>query len=660
MMWDYIKEYLRLIDERRAQSLAALETEEDFAKLRSRVRGRLVEMWGAFPERTPLNPRQVGVVDRGDYIVEKILFESRPGFFVTANLFRPQAVDGKLPAIIFPCGHTDDGKAAEMYQKFSILMARQGFVVLTWDPLSQGERLQLWDNATGASKVGPGTAEHKVLGKQCYLLGTNLMQYRVWDAVRALDYLELRPEVDTDRIGIAGQSGGGMAALQFACFDDRLKAAFVACAVATFRHKTEALLIADPEQILYGTLRFGIDHPELLAAFAPKPLLIGAAIRDFIPIDSARRTHGELLQVYEKLGASKDLQLTETDSTHGLNQELREAAASFFVRTLGGRDELVKEQPSEVAPAAELFVTTTGQVATALEAKTVQALNSERAAEIEPTFKMPATESEFSVYQHNIANRIREITRTGSFKAERGIEVPDRLLDAGPFAKGAVIVVADEGMDNEIVRRNIIDAIVAADYHAIGLDLRGWGESAAFIPSIMPKFSWDDFFAYRSLELGRPLFGQRLKDLLATAPARTRRRDWHVVGVGIGGLIAAHAAALDPRISGVVSIGAPLSYRSMFDDLLTEQPVSAYLPGVMGAYEIRDVYAAVAPRPLLIVNPQDSQRHAVNIVAAREEYDWAVQIYERLGSPTGARIESGLSRGETRKLLGEWFSSLEK
>ncbi len=659
MMWDYIKEYLRLIDERRAQSLAALETDDEFAKLRSRVRGRLAEMWGAFPERTPLNPRQVGVVDRGDYVVEKILFESRPKFFVTANLFRPREVEGKLPAIIFPCGHTDDGKAAEMYQRFSILMARQGFVVLTWDPLSQGERLQVWNDEKRASEIGPGTAEHRVLGNQCYLLGTNLMQFRVWDATRALDYLELRPEVDADRIGIAGQSGGGMAALQFACFDDRLKAAFVACAVATFRHKTEALLIADPEQILYGTLRFGIDHPELLAAFAPKPLLIGAAIRDFIPIDSARRTHSELLPVYEKLGASKDLQLAETDSTHGLNQELREAAASFFVRTLGGRDEPVKEQPTEVASAKDLFVTATGHVATALEATTVQALNGERATEVAPSFEMPSSESEFSVYQHNIANRIREITRVGSFKAERGIEVPDRLLDAGPFAKGIAVVVSDEGKDDEVVRRNIIDAIVAADHHVLGMDLRGWGDSAAFIPSILPKFNWDDFFAYRSLELGRPLFGQRLKDLLATAPARTRRREWYVVGVGIGGLVAAHAAALDPRVRGVVSIGAPLSYRSIFDDLLTKQPVSAYLPGVMGEYEIRDVYASVAPRPLLIVNPQDSHRKPVNVVAAREEYDWAVQIYERLEAPTGARIESGLSRAEIRKLLSEWFSSLD-
>ncbi len=659
MLWDYIKEYLRLIDERRAQALAALQSAEDFAKLRARVRARLSEMWGAFPHRDALNPRQVGRIERDDHVVEKIVFESRPQFHVTANLYRPPDAAEKLPAIVFPCGHTDSGKAGETYQQFSILMARQGFVVLTWDPLSQGERLQLWDAQKQASVVGPGTAEHRVLGNQCYLLGMNLMQYRVWDATRALDYLESRSEVDTGRIGIAGQSGGGMTALQFACFDDRLKAAFLSCAVATFRHKTEALLIADPEQILYGTLRYGIDHPELLAAFAPKPLLIGAAVRDFVPIAGARRTHAELALVYEKLGAPENLELTETDATHALNRELREAAAGFFVRALAGRNETIEEEPAEPAPAEELFVTTTGQTATAFAGKTVQDFNAERAAAGAPRFAMPASVDEFSLYSHDIAYRIRKITRVGDFKAEHGIEVPDRMLDAGPFAKGTAFVVADRGKDDEGVRRNYIDAVVAADYQAIGLDLRGWGDSAAFIPSILPRFDWDDFFAYRSLELGRPLFGQRLKDFLAAAPTRTSRRGWYVVGVGIGGLIAAHAAALDPRILGVASIGAPLSYRSLVDDPLAEQPLSAYLPGVIGTYEIRDVYAALAPRPLLIVNPQDARRKPADAAAAREEYAWTARIYELMEAPANAAIESGLSRREIRETLTRWFSFLE-
>ena len=242
MLWDYIREYLRLLDERRAARLSRLESEADFLELRKRVRSELARMWGPFPKRTPLNAKQVGTVDRGDYIAERIVFESRPSFHVTANLYRPKSAGPGLPAVIFPCGHAEGGKTAEPYRRFAVLMARNGFAVLTWDPLGQGERLQFLDTESRESRFRQGTGEHRVLGDRCFLAGENLMQYRVWDATRALDYLDVRPEIDSGRIGIAGQSGGGMTALQFACFDDRIQAAFLGGAVASLRAKAEALL----------------------------------------------------------------------------------------------------------------------------------------------------------------------------------------------------------------------------------------------------------------------------------------------------------------------------------------------------------------------------------------------------------------------------------
>ena len=658
MLWDYIREYLRLIDERRAARLAKLESEADFLELRETVRSELARMWGPFPEPTPLNAKQVGTVDGEDYVAERIVFESRPSFHVTANLYRPRGPVQGLPAVIFPCGHADGGKTAEPYRRFAELMARNGFAVLTWDPLGQGERLQFPNPESGESTFRQGTAEHRVLGDRCYLAGENLMQYRVWDATRALDYLEVRPEIDSARIGIAGQSGGGMTALQFACFDDRIQAAFVSCAVASFRAKTEALLIADPEQVLYGTLRAGIDHPELLAAFAPKPLAIGAALRDYVPIDGARRTHEELQAVYESLGKPENLQLFETDSEHGLNRELREAAARFFRRVLASGDEFVAERDAPLAPASELLCTSSGQVSDSLGSKNVAAFYAEKANAIEPRFEMPANESEFNVYQSDIANRIREVTRVGAFKSEYGIEVPTRFLDAGVYAKGAVFLVAEQGKDHPLVRRYCIDAVVAADHSLYGVDVRGWGATAPSVPSLQVEFRWDDFLAYRSLELGRPLFGQRLKDLLATAPTMTKRREWIVVGIGIGGLVAAHAAALDPRIAGVASIQAPLSYRAMLDDPRSAHPLSCFLPGVLGAYEVRDVYAAVAPRPLLIVNPEDSKGAALASDAARAAIGWTFDIYETLDANDSVRLVSGLGRTDIRSVIEEWLGSV--
>ncbi len=655
MLWDFVREYLRVLDERRAKRLAELESEEDFQALRERVRAGLLQMWGPFPERAPLNPRIAGTVDRGDHRIERILFESRPSFHVSANLYRPTGASGPVPAIVFPCGHSAEGKLAETYQRFCRLMARNGLAVLTWDPVSQGERVQFLDSETRDSEFRRGTGEHRILGNRCYLVGENLMQYRVWDLVRALDYLELRPEIDSQSIGLAGQSGGGMTALQFACFDDRIRAAFISCAVASFRTKTEALLIADPEQILYGTLREGIDHPELLAAFAPKPLAIGAALQDYVPIEGARRTHGELQAVYAKLGRPENLQWSETDAPHGLNRELREAAVAFFLRSLAGREASVREDEDPLPPARELVCSESGQVADSGDSRSVADFYTEKADSIAPVFEAPGDESEFRVYQSEVANRIREITRVGSFKSEWGVEVPTRFLDAGVYAKGTVFLVAEQGKDHPVVRRYCIDAVVAANHSVYGVDVRGWGATVPDMPYLEVGFEWDDFLAYRSFELGRPLFGQRLKDLLSTAPTMTKRREWIVIGIGIGGLIAAHAAVLDPRIAGVMSIQAPLSYRSILDDPQSTHPVSCLLPGVLGAYEIKDVYAAVAPRPLLVVNPVDSRGTAIEPEAARAEIAWAFDTYDTLEAGNSIRVASRLGRSEIRSLIEEWL-----
>ncbi len=658
MLWEFVREYLRLLDERRSGQLARLASAEEFVALRSKVRTELARMWGPFPERTPLHAERIGTIDSGDHRIERIVFESRPGFHVTANLYRPQGQDTNTPAIIFPCGHGSAGKASETYQLFSALMARNGIAVLTWDPLGQGERHQYVEAATGRTRFRPGTGEHRILGDRCYLLGDNLMQYRAWDCIRALDYLGSRHEFDMERIGIAGQSGGGMVALQFAGFDDRLKAAFVSCAVASFRAKTEALLIADPEQVLYGTLRAGIDHPELLAAFAPKPLMIGAAKRDYVPIEGTRSTHAELTSVYEKLGAPDQLHLVETDDTHGMNRELREAAAAFFLRTLAGQERTVSEGDANPRQPEELACTASGQVAISLQSKNVADFCAARASAVKPTFELPRSESEFDIYKSRIANRIKDVTRVGSFKAEFGIDVPTRFLDAGVYATGAVFLVAEQGKDHPIVQRYLIDAVLAANHSLYGLDLRGWGTSRPDMPELDVGFEWDDFLAYRSLELGRPLFGQRLKDLLATAPRLTKRREWIVIGVGVGGLVAAHAAVLDSRISGVVSIQAPISYRSILDTPDSTQPFSSLLPGVLGAYEVRDVYAALAPRPLLIVNPHDPHRRMVARARAESECAWVTDMYAALESLDSLRIESGLGRAQVRSLVGDWLGSL--
>jgi pimeloyl-ACP methyl ester carboxylesterase len=657
MLWDFTLEYIRLLDARRVERFQALHSAEDLKKLRETVRSRLLEMWGPLPvERTPLNAQSLGSIAQDDYVIERILFESRPNFFVTANLYRPKELAGRHPAILFPPGHTAEGKAYEPYQRFGILGARHGFVVLIWDPIGQGERLQLWDPSQKASLTGPDTAEHRALGHQCYLLGLNLMQYRVWDASRAIDYLETRSDVDSERIAMAGSSGGGMETLQLAAFEPRIKAAIPVSAVATFRAKTEALRIADPEQVLYGTLRYGIDHPELLAAFAPRPLMIGAPTQDFIPIDAARSTFNAVVEAYSLLDAAGKLRFAETSDKHGMNQQLREAAVDWLLRWLSDKSRAVRETPAKILSEQELRCTATGQVADTPGASSVTTWNRAYAKQIAPEATVPRRPSEFEIYKSQIIHRVREITRVGELRAEVGVWVPDRVFEVGAFARGEALVIAERGMNDPEVRREVIDPIVAAGYQVVAIDVRGWGDTAPKLPDFDVSFDWEDFFAYRGLEIGRPLLGQRVKDVLTAAPKRLRNREWLMVGVDAGALVAAHAAVLEPRISQLITISGLLSYRSLLDDPVTKQPFSSFLPGVLGAYDVRDLYAAVAPRRVLVINPQDSQRQTVQPVAARQELDWVNQVFENLDATDNFTLHSELSTRKVREVMMGWLA----
>ncbi len=657
MLWEYTLEYIRLLDEMRAKRFDEIATPQDLAKLRAHVLVGLREMWGPFPaERAPLNPRVVGSLERDEYVIDKLIFESRPRFYVTANLYRPKSPAGKSPAIVFPCGHSAEGKAGETYQRFCMLAARYGFVTLIYDPAGQGERLQLWDEEKKASKLRPGTGEHRALGNQCYLAGLNLMGYRAWDASRAIDYLVSREDVDSQRIAMAGNSGGGMVTLQYAAFDQRIAAAFPSCAVASFPAKTRALLIADPEQVLYGTLARGIDHVELLSACAPKPLLIGSAIQDYVPIEAARKTYRDVQRAYRIAGAEDRVAMAETDAGHGLNQELRVRAVDWLSRWLSQTSREVVETDIPLSSVDELQCTETGQVASALGSRTVVDLNQQRREEIACDRAVP-TPQEIGNYRIEIHQKVREITRVGAFKPERGIMVADRVMEAGSFSRGLAIVLADRGKDDPRIRRGVIDPILNAGYQVLALDLRGWGESKPNPSGLRANFDWEDFFAYRALEIGKPLLGQRLKDLLAIGPSRTHRRSWTLVGVGASAaLVAAHAAVLDRRVDGLITVDGPLSFREMFDDPLCTQPFSAYLPGVLGAYDVRDLYAAGAPRRTLVLNPEDSQRRPVHEVRAWAHYDWSLQIYEAIGAPAAFRMQSGLDLDGLRAAITEWLS----
>ncbi len=215
--------------QRRAR-FAAIVSKADLDALQASLRETFLRLLDGFPEKTGAPPvRKTGTIEADDYVIEKLAYESFPGYFVSALLYKPKTVSAPRPGVLSPCGHSTNGKAAVTYQTLHINLAKRGYVVLTYDPVGQGERSQFWDAARGRSRFNLSCGEHAVLGNPLYLLGTSLARYRIWDGIRGLDYLMSRPEVDPARIGCVGNSGGGTLTAYIAALDPRVAVAAIGC-----------------------------------------------------------------------------------------------------------------------------------------------------------------------------------------------------------------------------------------------------------------------------------------------------------------------------------------------------------------------------------------------------------------------------------------------
>ena len=177
-------------DERRA-AWRAIHTEQELLRLQDELRAKLLQMIGGLPEeKTDLHPRITGKIQMDGFSIEKLIFESLPGVYVTALVYLPDDRSAKHPAVLVPAGHAANGK--NNYQELSQRLVKRGYVVLAWDPVGQGERSQFWDAKTGKSRYNLICAEHAVLGNLAYLAGTNLARWEIWDGIRAVDYLLTR------------------------------------------------------------------------------------------------------------------------------------------------------------------------------------------------------------------------------------------------------------------------------------------------------------------------------------------------------------------------------------------------------------------------------------------------------------------------------------
>lgn len=389
-LYDTRDQLKRHIFERADRAFAAGDEARDALDSLERLRARQAAMKDAFlasigglpSTDAPLRAETVGTAQGSGYRVENVIYESRPGHYVTSNLYLPDRREERSAAVLFVSGHEYEAKHSGYYHEVCLRFVQAGLIVLAIDPIGQGERLS-FDAADSANNgVIWGTREHQHFGVKCHFLGESIARYFIHDAIRAVDYLCERPEVDPARIGITGNSGGGTQTAMMMVCDDRLAAAAPATFIMNRRQYMHAGGVQDAEQVWPGLTAVGFDHEDLLLTFAPKPLLVLAVQYDFFPIEATRRTVARCGRFWDMHGKAGLLRMEEDASTHRYTDRLARAAAAFFREQLAVRipsapeaDRVPSSPLSPLSPlrVEQLLCTRTGQIVQDKpHAKTVQ------------------------------------------------------------------------------------------------------------------------------------------------------------------------------------------------------------------------------------------------------------------------------------------------
>ena len=657
----YIKDQVNDAGDRRKALLARVQSPGAIADRTAAVRSQLWEILGGRPAETPLNARIVGTIPRDGYRIEKLIYESMPEVYVTAHLYLPTNGKAPYPAILAPLGHTRDGKNYRNYQYCYQTLARKGYVVLAYDPYGQGERSQYLIPGTSEPRLGV-TAEHNQAGRPMLLLGTGLARYRVWDAMRSLDYLLSRPEVDPQRIGCTGHSGGATVTMYLMALEPRIHAA------VTVEGNYENVAgpyfdppgaIADAEQNIAASLNRRLDRGDLLNAFAPKPFLLCYTVHDegqtYSPVyqEAIAENYAELVRLYGILGAKDRLGIRAGHLPHELDYFSRRALYGWFNQWLGNADAGVDEAAFDLSPEEELNCTPTGQVLTSLGGRSLVQVNRDRAKEVTPPgilmSKDPAAaRSQIRTGLTSLLNLpsdrapVKGVTLSADsgqglhteevqIESEPGVRVVGWFVrsEQGAARRPVVLYISDKDVNAAVAEPSPLQEMIAQGHAVCAVNLRGMGLSVPRPPAGGPDFyrgmELAERFAWTNLVLGKPAIGQRVWDILRVLDYLATRSDVDVsqiriLGRGSAGIAGGMAALLDERVRSILLTQAILSYQSLVDCEDYSVSLDWFVPGILQHFDLPDILASMSPRPVWIYDAVDGDGKPVSETTARDAY----------------------------------------
>jgi cephalosporin-C deacetylase-like acetyl esterase len=662
-----------------------LQSARDVEARNAFVREKFLLMLGRFPEKSTLQATTVKVTEKAGYKVENVMFCSRPDFWVTGNLYVPTSGSGPFAGIISPCGHYPLARMTPQYQSAYISMVKRGFVVFAYDPIGQGERRQYWNPATNVTEVGGPVFEHSMPGQELLLLGQTLTEYFVWDGMRAIDYLMSRPEVDPEKIGCAGHSGGGTMTKFISVADPRVRCAVILEGGTANEWPTKSIWIGDAEQNLFPAAVFGIDSVDLHTAIAPRPLL--ACVEHYNK--GFHNAADAIRERYRQLGAEEHFGTVAADDPHSWTPKLRRATTDWFCRWFYGRKGPSENAAYEVSRPEALYCTPDGSLRHANKGRTIYSIIAERAAAMPPPQPLLKTEPALAAYQSQVREKVRSLLRLEKptqkkqplgvrlvattpregyhiekieFLSEPGIYLPTWVFvpENSRGVLPTILYLNDEGMqadgmefegpESSGLRHGVLDEMARSGFLVIAVDVRGVGETRASGGSSLTcgefgqLFDMDTAIAYASWSLNQSLLGMRVEDILrsvdyAVQHERADQQHLHLIGKGRAGLWCLFAAALDSRIRSLICVDSLLSYHALTDADRYLYGGDVFVPEILLHLDLPQVAAAVSPRSLTLIAPKDAMKGTVTLPMAEAAYQWTREIYELFGASNEFRIE---------------------
>ncbi|MBN1342735.1 MAG: hypothetical protein JXQ73_08660, partial [Phycisphaerae bacterium] len=620
------------------------------------------------PSGPALNVRPVSRHQRKNYVIENVLFESLPGCDVNASVYLPLVKDHPppWPAVVVPVGHS--GKQFENYQVPAQVFARLGYVAVTFDP----------PGMAGEKRAGN---DHFSDGVRCYLTGRSSNRYFVIDAIRCIDYLATRKDVDMSHgVGMTGVSGGGTTTMFATLLDERIRAAGPSCcAVPNAYHPVLDCYAPCAETLAAGRFAEGLDDVDLLAAAMPTPLLLMAGQTDEVfKIDWSRRIAADVKTAYQKSGSPDRFRFFPDKSGHAYTVAQAVEFAKWMDKWVRGKPGRklpeVKRPDFEMVPPEMLKCNPRqeGNIFTINQAL-AQHLRTHRSglAVRDAAMRVAHIEKPPVAPKHRGGGRslvwfhdLEELL----LLPEPGIELPATLMIPARkgWKGGAVLYFDDRGRWTDLARQGMLAQMTGfIDEETNGpailtVDLRGWGDTTpAYVPYEIA--GWGDrqrWMSYVSAAMGDHVLAMRIRDGLSAlaylrAHSQIDPKKIVIGGHGMGGVVALHVAAIDGGVAGVFSAEGLASFESLATSPSYAWSHEDFLPHALEHYDLPELLASLT-MPTLIVNSLDASRKPLEPKASKEMYAGSLKRGKAF------ELQPAVDQGRSRNLQVEFVRRLAR